>query len=105
MVFNGHTEKSVSEISEEVFTEIQVMYADGMLGNRGVYDSIAPLTAGVFNYIRPEGAPAYKTDQLFPWVGEYFVNPDFEPPKEEQVSNSLLAYVAQAKGFSRERFQ
>jgi hypothetical protein len=105
MVFNGHTEKSVSEISEEVFTEIQVMYADGMLGNRGKYDSIAPLTAGVFNYIRPEGAPAYKPDQMFPWVGEYFINPDLEPTKEEQVSNSLMAYMAQAKGFSKERFK
>lgn len=105
MVFNGHTEKSVSEISEEVFTEIQVMFADGILGNRGVYDSVAPLTAGVFNYIRPEGAPAYKPEQFFPWINDYFKNPDFEPTQAEQVSNSLLAYIAQAKGFSLERFK
>jgi len=105
LIFNGHTEKSVSEISEETFTEIQVMYADGMLGNRGVFDSIAPLTAGVFNYIRPSGAPAYKSNDLFPWINEYWLNPDNEPTKDEQVSNSLLGYIAQAKGFSKERFK
>ncbi len=81
------------------------MYADGMLGNRGVFDSIAPLTAGVFNYIRPSGAPAYKSNDLFPWINEYWLNPDNEPTKDEQVSNSLLGYIAQAKGFSKERFK
>lgn len=105
LIFNGHTEKSVSEISEEIFTEIQVMYADGMLGNRAVFDSIAPLTAGVFNYIRPQGTPAYKSDDLFPWINLYWQNPDTEPTANERVSNSLLAYVAQAKGFSTERFK
>lgn len=81
------------------------MYADGMLGNRGVFDSIAPLTAGVFNYIRPSGAPAYKSNDLFPWINEYWLNPDNEATKDEQVSNSLLGYIAQAKGFSKERFK
>lgn len=81
------------------------MYADGMLGNRAVFDSIAPLTAGVFNYIRPQGTPAYKSNDLFLWINEYWLNPDNEPTKDEQVSNSLLAYIAQAKGFSQERFK
>lgn len=81
------------------------MYSDGMLGNRAVFDSIAPLTAGVFNYIRPQGAPAYKGTDLFPWINLYWQNPDYEPTQDEQVSNSLLAYIAQAKGFSKERFK
>ncbi len=81
------------------------MYADGMLGNRAVFDSMAPITTGVFNYIRPSGAPAYKTEQIFPWVNDYWRNPDSEPSQQEQVSTSLLAYIAQAKGFSMERFK
>ncbi len=81
------------------------MYADGMLGNRAVFDAIAPLTAGVFNYIRPQGAPAYKTEQLFPWINQYWQNPDTEPTQDEQVSNALMAYISQAKGFSVERFK
>ena len=105
MVFNGHTEKTVNEISEEIFSEIQVMYADGMLGNRAVFDSLAPITTGVFNYIRPEGAPAYKQEQMFSWINEYWQNPDLEPDPQEQVSNSLLGYISQAKGFSRDKFK
>lgn len=81
------------------------MYADGMLGNRAIFDSLAPLTTGVFNYMRPEGAPAYKQNQLFPWINEYWDNPDLEPTPQEKVNDSLLTYVAQAKGFSKERFK
>ena len=105
MVFNGHTETSVDEISEEVFTEITVMYADGMLGNRGTFDAIATLTAGVFNYMRGESQPAYKQAQIFPWINQYFENPDHEPLVKEQINNSLLTFMTQAQGFDIKRFQ
>lgn len=81
------------------------MYADGMLGNRGTFDAIAPLTTGVFNYMRAEGAPAYKQSQLFPWINEYWENPDLEPTPQDQINTALLTYVTQAKGFSKERFK
>lgn len=105
LIFNGHTEQSVSEISEEVFTEIQVMYADGMLGNRAIFDGVAPLTTAVFNYMRAEGAPAYKQQQIFPWINEYWQNPDNEPTPEQQVNNALLSFVSRAKGFDTKRFK
>ena len=81
------------------------MYADGMLGNKAIFDGLAPLTTAVFNYMRPENAPAYKQAQLFPWINEYWENPDFEPTPEEKVNNALLSFVSQAKGFSKERFK
>lgn len=81
------------------------MYADGMLGNRGLFDSLAPVTAGVFNYMRSENSPPYNSNKIFPWINEYFENPDYEPSPEQQVNNSLLSYVSQAKGFSKERFK
>jgi hypothetical protein len=81
------------------------MFADGMLGNRSIYDALAPLTTAVFNYIRPEGVPAYKQKQLFPWINEYLENPDLDPTPEEQVNHALLSFVSQAKGFSKERFK
>ena len=81
------------------------MYANGMLGNRATFDAVAPLTAGVFNYIRPEGAPAYKQDQLFPWINEYWLNPDLEPTPEEKVNSALLGFMSQAKGFDKKRFK
>lgn len=105
MVFNGHTAEYIDSLDEELFGDIQIMYADGMLGGKGVFDALAPITAGVFNYMRPQGAPPYKTEQIFPWVVEYLKNPDLEPSPEEQVSNSLLGFMSQAKGFKKDRFK
>jgi hypothetical protein len=105
MIFNGHTESSVDEVSEEIFTEITVMYADGMLGNRGRFDAIAPLTAGVFNYMRADGQPAYKQAQMFPWINQYFENPDHEVSTKQEINDSLLNFMTQAQGFDIARFK
>lgn len=105
MVFNGHTEQYIDTLDDELFTDIQVMYADGMLGNKAIYDALAPLTAGVFNYMRPPNAPAYKQEQIFPWILDYQKNPDFEPTPEEMVSSNLLGFMAHAKGFQKDRFR
>lgn len=104
MVFNGHTTQYIDSIDEELFGDIQVMYAEGMLGNKGIFDALAPISAAVFNYFRAEGQMPYKTEAIFPWINDYFRNPDFEPSEKEQVSTNLLGFMAQAKGFSKERF-
>ena len=101
MIFNGHTQDSIDKIDEETFTDINLMYAEGMLGNKGIFDAIAPLTAGVFNYIRAPGVPAYSADSIFPWVNDYLKNPDFEPSKNDLISNSLLAFMSQAQEIGR----
>jgi hypothetical protein len=105
MVFNGHTAEYVDSLDEELFSEIQVMYADGMLGNKAIFDALAPLTTAVFNYMRAANSPAAKVDQIFPWINEYAKNPDAEMPSEKAVSNSLLGFVSQAKGFDIKRFK
>jgi hypothetical protein len=104
MVFNGHTTEYIDGLDEELFGDIQIMYADGMFGNKAIFDALAPITTALFNYIRPQNAPSYKVEQIFPWINEYLVNPDFEPTPQEQVSSNLLGYMAQAKGFKKERF-
>jgi hypothetical protein len=105
MVFNGHTEQYVETIDEELFTEIQVMYADGLLGNKGIFDALSPLTAAVFNYFRADNAPAVKTSEVFPWVHEYSVDPSNDVDPDVAVSNALLGWMSQAKGFTMDRFQ
>lgn len=105
MVFNGHTEQYINTIDEELFGDIQVMYAEGMLGNKNVFDALAPITTAVFNYMRSEGTPAYKVDSIFPWINDYLKNPDFEPSDSEKVNNALLTYVTRAKGYKKDRFK
>lgn len=105
MVFNGHTEHYIESLDEELFTEIQVMYADGLLGNRGIYDALTPLTTGVFNFLRGSGSAPIKQTDIFPWINEYSIDPETEPTKEEKVSSQLLAFMAMAPGFDAKRFQ
>lgn len=101
MVFNGHTRQYIDTIDEELFTEIQVMYADGLLGNKGIFDALTPVTTGLFNYLRAQGSAPIKGEQIFPWVTEYSTNPD----DDLNASDALLTYVSQAKEFRLERFK
>jgi hypothetical protein len=100
MVFNGHTEQYIDTIDEELFTEISVMYADGLLGNRGVFDALAPVTTAIFNYLRTPSAPAFKMEQIFPWVHEYSTDPE----NDATPSDGLVGFVSTAKGFKIDRF-
>jgi hypothetical protein len=100
MIFNGHTSDDIDKIDEETYAEICVMYSDGVLGNKAIYDALTPITTGVFNYIRGQNQPAYKSTQIFPWIVEYSQNPDYEPTEQDKVSNSLLTYMTQAPGFN-----
>ena len=103
MIFNGHTADSVDQIDEETFADICVMFHDGILGNKGVFDALAPLTAAVFNYFREKGTAPHKTDAIFPWVSEYDKNPDFDVPDAAKVNNTLLAFLTSAPGFQMEK--
>ena len=79
------------------------MYADGLLGNKAIYDAINPLTVAIFNYIRdPAKSSAYKADQIFPWIVEYQKDPN---QKDSGVSDALLTFMTQAQGFSMEKFK
>ena len=104
MVFNGHTEQYINSLDEELFAEIQVMYADGMLGNKGIYDAITPLTTAIFNYLRASGAPQFTPDSIFPWINEYSTDPDLDPTPVEKVNDSLLTFISQAQGFDMKNF-
>ena len=104
MVFNGHTEQYVDSLDEELFTEIQVMYTDGLLGNKGIFEALTPVTAAVFNYMRNPGTPAIKVNEVFPWVIEYSTNPDNDTSPAQAASNGLLGFASQAKGFAINRF-
>jgi hypothetical protein len=105
MVFNGHTEQYVESLDEELFTEIQVMYTDGLLGNKGIFEALTPVTTAVFNYMRNPKSPAIRVTDVFPWIVEYSTNPDDDTSPEQAASNGLLGFASQAKGFRVDRFK
>ena len=103
MIFNGHREDYIDSLDEELFTEIQVMYADGMLGNKAIFDALTPVTTAVFNYMRSAGTASFRSNQIFPWINEYAENPD--TTRTDSASQSLLTFISQAPGFKMARFE
>jgi hypothetical protein len=104
MIFNGHKPSDIDEIDAETFAEICVMYGDGVLGGKNVWESITPLTTAIFNYLRDPSTPSFKSEQLFPWVREYEKNPDLDTDFDNFANEQLLVFMSQAPGFSMERF-
>jgi hypothetical protein len=101
MIFNGHTAETVNEIDEETFAEITVMYADGVLGNKGIFEALTPITTAVFNFMRDGSTPAFSGDKIFPWIREYNINPDVDA---EGANQQLLTFLTSAPGFTMEKF-
>lgn len=99
MIFNGHTAQTIDELDEETFADISVMFADGVLGGKGTFDAIAPLTAGIFNYLRSANSAPHAAKDIFPWVSDYDKNPDEDLVDSAKINESLLAFMSQAPGF------
>lgn len=89
-------------IDEETFRQICVMYADGLIGNRTIIETLGNLTAGVYNYLRSNNAKAYTLKNIIGQSYEYFY-----PAKDntKSVNDALLTYMSQAKGFKMDRFK
>lgn len=100
LIFNGHTQDTIDAIDEDTFTAITVMYADGVLGNQGLLNTIGALTNGVFNYMRPPNSATYSLKSILGNVYGYIY-----PDVEIDPSDSLKAFMSQAKGFKMDRFQ
>ena len=84
--------------------EIQTMFADGVLGNKGIINLLGSLTNGVFNYIRPSSSPAYKLANIIGNAYDYLYPPLSAEELKQQANEQLLAFMTQAPGFSADRF-
>jgi hypothetical protein len=104
MVFNGHTLDSIAEIDDITMTNIQTMYADGMIGNYGLLTQIATLTNGVFNYMRQANSPTYKLANILGNAYDYIYPPLTEEQKKTAVNDGLIGFMSQAKGFNKTKF-
>lgn len=94
---------NIDDIDEDTFRHICVMYADGVIGNRAIVQTLGSLTAAVYNYMREPNKPAYDLKQV---IGSRFYDYIYPPQNStEAVNNSLLAYISQARGFNKNRFK
>lgn len=91
MIFNGHTPQSVDDIDEETFSEIQVMYADGIVGNKRLVQSSAETNVLIYNYLRGKNQNPYKISDFLGRANAYIFH---EPTVEEQQQAAVSAWVA-----------
>jgi hypothetical protein len=105
MIFNGHTHDTLADIDDVTMSQLQTMYADGLVGNNGVLEVLGSLTAGVFNYMRTANSSPYKLANILGNAYDYIYPPLSEQDKKASVNNSLLAFMTQAPGFQQDRFK
>ena len=105
MIFNGHTHDSLAQLDEMTMTQIQTMYADGLIGNQGVLTVLGQLTTGVFNYMRPANAPDYKLSKILGPAYDYIIPPLTPEQQQEATNNALKTYMMMAPGFKQDRFK
>jgi hypothetical protein len=91
-----------SNVDEETFRDICVMYSDGVIGNNSLLQTLGSLTGAVYNYMRSPNSPSYQLDDIISRVYDYLYPPQ---DKKEAVNAALLGYVSRAKGFDKNRFK
>ncbi len=74
------------------------MYADGLIGNRGILEVLGLLTAGQFNKMLPKGKSPYKLQDIIPRSYDYLYPPSPEQDKKKQVSEQLIAFAMMSPG-------
>ena len=100
MIFNGHTIQDIDALDEATMSEITIMYADGLIGNRNLIVTLGSLVAGVFNYIRSNNSPSYNLKSVIGSAYGYIYD-----DIEASPSDSLLTFMSQAPGFTIDKFK
>ena len=80
------------------------MYADGLIGNRGILEVLATLTAGQFNSMLSKGSTPYSVEQIIPRAYDYIYPPLDEKEKAQAVSQKLLAFAAMSPNAPKHLF-
>jgi hypothetical protein len=83
-------------VDEERFTDICIMYADGLIGNRGLIETLGGLKGALYNYMRPENQRAYTLQDMIPMAYEYLFPPLSEKDKTEKVNKNLMQFMQMA---------
>lgn len=92
-------------VDEETFTDISIMYVDGLIGNRGMLETLGALTGAIYNYTRAENQRAYTLQDMIPKAYEYIYPPMSENEKASKVNNSLMAYMRTAPNAPKNLFE
>ena len=80
-------------VDQETFTDICIMFSDGVIGNLGVIQTLGSLTAGYFNSLLPKGKQPYKLQDIIPTQYEYLYPPLTEQDKKDKANKDLINFM------------
>jgi hypothetical protein len=85
-------------MSEDDFRLVMVSYADGVIGNKKIINTLGSLTAGVFNYLRSNQSKTYGLEDIIGTAYDYIYPPLTEEQKQNQVNEKLKAFMQSRPG-------
>jgi hypothetical protein len=77
---------------------IEIMYADGVIGNKAILLALSTLTTGNINSKLKDASKAYKMKDVLPSTHEYIVPPLSEEELEAQKNRQLFGFMATSPG-------
>lgn len=72
---------------------IELMYHDGLIGNRGMLVALSSFATGNLNSKIKQGSTPYRMEQIIPMSHDYIVPPLTDEEKAEQLQRNLLSYM------------
>lgn len=75
---------------------IEIMFSDGAIGNKGVLLALSTLTTGNLNSKLKQGVKAFTIKDVLPSAHEYIIPPLSDEEQRVQTNRSLLAMMAMA---------
>lgn len=77
---------------------IEIMLADGMMGNKAVLLALSALTTGNLNSKIAKTATPFQMKDVLPSTHEYIVPPPTEEEMKAEVNNKLSAFISRMPG-------
>lgn len=93
MIFNGHTAEYVDNLDEETFVSIQIMYHDGIIGNRGILLNAAQSNVASWNTDRDTSTPPFKLEQFLGTSYGYMFKEYTAEERRAKAAESLGAFM------------
>ena len=75
---------------------IEIMFSDGAIGNKGILLALSTLTTGNLNSKLKQGVKAFTIKDVLPSAHEYIIPPLSDEEQRVQTNRSLLAMMAMA---------
>lgn len=88
-------------MAETDMVDIMVGIQDGLIGNKRTVEILGNLTAGVFNYLRGNGQPPYRLQDIIGPMYEYIYRPETEQEKKDKTQIRLMQFMRSAPNASK----